>query len=320
LLASGDFVGNLETSLRILGETLALDFIFVSVTQAKAAERREEPPHLHTVLVLENERGRWSELLSSNAGAEPFQYKEAIAADLQEEAFFCGKISDFLNANNLNWEVEENDKLMFIPLRAGHHLKGVLAVGKKQGEALNINFRSLKTYTATLANWLERYEVFRQVRGERDHLRDVLNMGISSDYDKDVLKPEWEHSIMDAQLLNRKIVTTIPDQVFIIDLQDHSNLYSNKPTFLGYRLDDIDDPFEFFQQLIHPDDVGPAFENFFEKLSQSADDEIIESEYRMYSKEGELTWFNERVKVFKRDKQGNVWQYLNILQDITKRK
>lgn len=129
-----------------------------------------------------------------------------------------------------------------------------------------------------------------------------------------------EHSIMDAQLLNRKILSTIPDQVFIVDLQDHSNFYSNKPTFLGYTLDDIDHPFVFFQQLLHPDDFGPAFENFFEKLSRVSDDEIIESEYRMYTKDGDLVWFNERAKVFKRDQEGKVKQYLIILKDVTESK
>lgn len=129
-----------------------------------------------------------------------------------------------------------------------------------------------------------------------------------------------EHSIMDAQLLNHKILSTIPDQVFIIDLQDHSNFYSNKPTFLGYSLDDIEDPSKFFKQLIHPNDFGSAFENFFEKLNLADDEEIIELEYRMYAKSGDLVWIHERSKVFKRDKAGNVKQYLTVLQDITRRK
>ena len=82
----------------------------------------------------------------------------------------------------------------------------------------------------------------------------------------------------------------------------------------------IDNPFEFFQKLIHPEDLGPAFENFFEKLMSVSDDDTIETEYRMFTKEEKVVWFSERVKVFKRDEEGNVWQYINVLQDITARK
>ncbi|PHN01948.1 PAS domain S-box protein [Flavilitoribacter nigricans] len=322
LLATSDFVGNLETSLRILGKALSLDAVFVSVLEPPIPVTGDDGGLIRTPLVLEKQAGVWRELLNRKVDCEPLQYKENLLTSPRADRPIIGEFSEFFDKIDLNWNVKSEDWVHLMPLYSNGALKGVLGFGVEAGSAKKLEFYQgfIGTFIETLANWLERYEVFKLVRSERDQLRDLVNMGEPLAVKDAELRPNWEYSISDAQLLNRKIVTTIPDHVFIIDLHDHSNLYSNRSNFLGYSLENIDDPFEFFQQLIHPDDIGPAFENFFEKLSGAADDDIIESEYRMYTKTGEVVWFNERVKVFKRDKQGAVWQYLNILQDITNRK
>lgn len=322
LFSSGDFVGNLETSLRILGKSLSLDFLFLSVAEQANNGQKPEYENFQTLLVLEKNKAGWQELLDRKEHPGLFPYKDQVFSVEENGRTLIGEFGDFFEEVSLDWSVNAEDWVHLIPLWSNGKMKGILGLGVLAGSAKKLESHSscLTAYINTLAGWLERQEAFKAVRLERDHLRDLLNMGESLAEKEKGLELKRKHSINDAQLLNRKIVTTIPDQVFIIDLHDHSNLYSNKPIFLGYSLKGIDNPFDFFQQLIHPDDVGPAFENFFEKLAVVTDDDIIESEYRMFTKEGEVVWFNERVKVFKRDQEGNVWQYINILQDITHRK
>lgn len=189
--------------------------------------------------------------------------------------------------------------LYFIPVLPGKQLDTSLCLLLDQEEEpiwTEADNTILITYANALGSWLDIYRA-----------------------DAALTQSGMATTLTDILLLNRKIVTTIPDQIFIIDLHNQTNLYSNRPVFLGYDLSLIENPFEFFQKLIHPDDFGPAFENFFEKLFAATDDEIIESEYRMFTKEGEVIWFNERVKVFKRDENEQVWQYLVLLQDVTAR-
>ena len=322
LLASSDFLGNLENSLRILGKILDVDLVFVAVARSNAgAIHPDSSPDLSTLVVLEKKNGRWRGIQHRETRKLSIHHQIGDQPAFKKDHVLSGPFTHFFTPGDLDEDLEPVQWVDLLPLWANGKLKGVLGFGVKKncGERVFPHDISIKVFTATLANWLERYEVFKGVCRERDQLRDVLNLGGAAT-ESNNSKPDPEHSVRDAQLLNRKIFTTIPDQVFIIDLHDHSNLYSNKATFLGYSLETIDDPFEFFQQLIHPDDLGPAFEHFFEKLSQAGDDEVIESEYRMYTKDGDLIWFSERVKVFKRDEKGQVRQYLTILQDITSRK
>lgn len=319
LLAGGDFLPNLRASLQIIGNAFhwnRLFFISSDTSDPRATVMLEQ-------LAIERHGEAWNDL--PEEGADPqslYTLKAPVLALLKANETVAGSFAELFAGNEPVWHQDAAGQFSLIPLFSGDAFRAVLGIGQPhEREPLQDEEQMLlDTYLQSLVSWLDRYELFRTVRRERDQLRDLINFGEPLAVKEAILKPNWAHSITDAQLLNRKITTTIPDQIFIIDLHDYSNLFSNRATFLGYDLASIDNPFEFFQQLIHPDDLGPAFEEFFEKLMQATDDEIIESEYRMFTKAGEVVWFNERVKVFKRDSEGQVWQYLNVLQDITSRK
>jgi PAS domain S-box-containing protein len=319
LLVSSDFLTDVITSLKIIADLLEANTFYFLL----CSEDPEEEDGMHILFAMSREKEEWKEVIDPVGEMERLQLKETILSILHSGGMANGiRASDLPGLPKLQEEQCVNT-FQFVPAQAGEQLSGVMCFGMETciEEMLEPSERMLlDTYSKTLGNWIRRYQKIKVLRKERDYFRDVINLGSPEDIADTALTSDWQSSVKDAQLLNRKIASTIPDHIFIIDLVDHSNLYSNKPTFLGYSLENIDAPFEFFQKLIHPEDIGPAFDSFFERLMRASDDELIESEYRMLTKEGEVIWFSERVKVFKRDKDGQVWQYINILQDITKRK
>ncbi|MCB0633495.1 MAG: PAS domain S-box protein [Lewinella sp.] len=320
LLATSDFLTNLMNSLQIITNLLEVDSVYFLLC---CDEEEDSSSCMKVLFAMNRNKDGWREVIDPAGNSTELRLPQTMSETLREGNSISGIDINELTGLKEIWETHSVQTLQLMPAISNGHLAGVLCFEVEQPieeEMQPLEKLLLNTYCQTLGNWIKRYEKIKGLRRERDYFRDIINLGSPEDIVDAALKSDWQSSVMDAQLLNRKIASTIPDQIFIIDLLDHSNLYSNKPTFLGYSLDNIDTPFEFFQKLIHPEDIGPAFENFFDRLSRASDNELIESEYRMFTKGGEVVWFSERVKVFKRDKNGQVWQYLNVLQDITKRK
>lgn len=320
LLAPGDFIGNVATSLRILAESLDLNMVFILASTAADGDDIGSAGDLQAQVVLERVRNSWQEVSLQHGKEQLLELREHAIQELLEQRAVAGTVGALFSKVDLDWAAKSEDQVRLLPLEANGIFHGALGLSVQHAfEDILALQQLLNTYTLTLAHCIERHIAFRQIRRERDQLRTAFNLA-GPNVVEATGWADLEHSFRDLQLLNRKIISTIPDQVFIIDLQDHANFYSNKSTFLGHVLEDIEQPFAFFKQFIHPDDVEMAFGNSFEKLNAAADDEIIECEYRIFDKDGEIVWFNERVKVFKRDSEGKVWQYLSILEDISKRK
>ncbi len=116
------------------------------------------------------------------------------------------------------------------------------------------------------------------------------------------------------------LVTTVPDCLFVIDLEFNKIVFSNQETFAGYDFLAADSPLELFASIIHPDQRQTGLDNFFERFRKAKDNDIIESEYCLRHKDGHWIWAQERVRVFQRFPDGKVRQYLTSLEDITDKK
>ena len=116
------------------------------------------------------------------------------------------------------------------------------------------------------------------------------------------------------------LVTTIPDCLFVVDLEYNRIVYSNKEEFAGYNFVAADSPLELFASLMHPDQRQMGLDNFFQRFREAKDDEVIESEYRVRHRDGHWIWVQERVRVFQRFPDGKVRQYLSALEDVTEKK
>lgn len=87
---------------------------------------------------------------------------------------------------------------------------------------------------------------------------------------------------------------------------------------LGYEVEEIENSFSSWEQLIHPEDLPLAFAAInahFENITP-----IYEVEFRMLSKSGEWKWILSRGKLTERDKFGKPWRMTGTHKDISDRK
>lgn len=127
-------------------------------------------------------------------------------------------------------------------------------------------------------------------------------------------------ALLEEQKLYELITSTIPDFIFLVDIEQGKILFANTEMFLGYNIIDAGRPLDIFTNKIHPDDQSEAIGSFLHKLRDAEDGEIIQSEYRMQHTDGHWVWLNERAKVFGRFPDGIVKQYISVIQDITLQK
>ncbi|HEY9295527.1 MAG TPA: PAS domain-containing protein, partial [Phormidium sp.] len=138
----------------------------------------------------------------------------------------------------------------------------------------------------------------------------------------DMLRRENEQRLQESQRLLQQITDTIPGILYIYDLVENRNVYVNQQisALLGYTAEQIEAMGEtLFPQLVHPEDLA-KFPDHIQRFHSLPDGEVLESEYRMRSLDGEWYWFSGREIVFNRNTDGSARQVLGTAYDITKRK
>ncbi|MEP7290044.1 MAG: histidine kinase [Chloroflexota bacterium] len=125
-----------------------------------------------------------------------------------------------------------------------------------------------------------------------------------------------------SQRFNEKIVSTVPDMLYISDLVRGNTIYVNQSTnmLIGYdaaemRATDAD----LQAHMIHPDDLA-AYQSHQERMREAPDGPQLELTYRVQHHDGHWIWVHARETVFARDTQGRVTQVFGVAQDITLRK
>lgn len=87
---------------------------------------------------------------------------------------------------------------------------------------------------------------------------------------------------------------------------------------LGYEVEEIEDSFSSWEQLLHPEDLPKAFAAInahFENITPT-----YEVEFRMLSKSGEWKWILARGKLTERDEFGKPLRMTGTHKDISERK
>jgi len=131
-----------------------------------------------------------------------------------------------------------------------------------------------------------------------------------------------EQAILDNQRLLQAILDTIPDIIYIHDIEHYKDVFYTRHIGedLGYSIEEISElGDEFLEALIHEDDYT-ILPKHSEKIQSLKDREILECEYRIHHKNGIWRWISMRDVVFVRNDVGAPAKLLRVIQDITESK
>ena len=98
----------------------------------------------------------------------------------------------------------------------------------------------------------------------------------------------------------------------------HVFFNDNWSTMLGYDPGEIEQSFNTWKNLVHPDDWPEVKKTFDEHLQGKT--KIYTTEHRLKTKSGDYLWIADRGNVVERDKNGNSTRVVGIHIDISKRK
>jgi PAS domain S-box-containing protein len=131
-----------------------------------------------------------------------------------------------------------------------------------------------------------------------------------------------EINLQKTQRFIERITETTPNIIYIYDIQEQRNIYSNREIakILGYTSEQIKAMgAAFFVTVMHPEDLPKIFQGQ-QKFEGAEDEDVFEIEYRMIAANGEWRWLYSRDTVFSRDAKGKVKEIIGVAQDISDRK
>lgn len=131
-----------------------------------------------------------------------------------------------------------------------------------------------------------------------------------------------EIALRESQYLVERITETSPDILYIYDLQEKRNVYTNQEIYrlIGYSPDEICSMGnQLFNNLVHPEDL-PIVNDYHSRFINAGDEEIKEVEYRIQDKQGQWHWFLSHDTVFSRDIHNKPKQIVGAASEITERK
>ena len=131
-----------------------------------------------------------------------------------------------------------------------------------------------------------------------------------------------EDSLRASERFVHAIAGASPLTMYVFDRTEGRNIWANRQITadLGYTPEEVRDmgP-DFLARLLHPDDLA-KLPGLLARWDTAADDETLETEYRMRHADGTWRWFVGHDTVFARDPDGRVRQFLGTTQDVTARK
>jgi PAS domain S-box-containing protein len=177
------------------------------------------------------------------------------------------------------------------------------------------NRRALKGETV-LYEWLLEGEYYQTsvspLLQEDGHIAGVVGIGRNITRLK-----QLEQELREKQSFIEQITNTIPDMVYLYDVVERRNIYTNHAVeqILGYTSAEIQAMgSSLAERLIHPEDRQLKKEH--SRLNKAT----VETEMRFCHANGEWRWLRARETVFQRDVNGAPRLILGIAQDITRHK
>jgi PAS domain S-box-containing protein len=135
-------------------------------------------------------------------------------------------------------------------------------------------------------------------------------------------RKQAEQALKESQQFIQRINDTIPNILYIYDVEEKQNIYCNQAIthILGYSLSEIQSMGEsMLQNIVHPDDFVKVREHHDHVRYQKSED-LFFVEYRMRDVHGRWKWFYSQETVFLRNSDGTVKQIIGAASDITELK
>ncbi len=132
-----------------------------------------------------------------------------------------------------------------------------------------------------------------------------------------------ETALRDRNRFVESLINLSPDVIYIYDLVDSKNVYSNDgiQRILGYSVEEIKQiGSQLIPFLMHPDDLKVYSEETIPRYAQAKDNELISHIYRMKHKNGNWSWLESTELIYMRQADGSPQQIFGVIHEITERK
>ena len=132
-------------------------------------------------------------------------------------------------------------------------------------------------------------------------------------------RKQVEEALKENKNFIDKIINTAPNLVYIYDLVEKRNVYSNNgiKKLLGFGVGEIQKMGEkFFPELLHPDDLDKVLVHQ-ELLEKSTEGEVFEIDYRIKDSQGRYRILRSWDTGFKRGEDDKVQQVIGLAVDVT---
>ncbi len=175
-----------------------------------------------------------------------------------------------------------------------------------------------------LAAHLQSLGLTRDVPPTPKQWQSLLDL-LDQDYQRlrsDAVEPAAVEALLDNKYFIEKITDASPDIIYVYDLFEQRNVYSNREIahVLGYSPEQIKAMgTNLFPNLMHPADLAnlAAMLRRFENMT---DDETVDTEFRMRHANGDWRWLQSHEVIFARDDDGRARYVLGIIREITEEK
>jgi PAS domain S-box-containing protein len=172
---------------------------------------------------------------------------------------------------------------------------------------------AIETLKKGATDYVLKHRLSRLVPAVRRALREAEERAI---------RQRAEESLRESQRFIERVADSTPNILYVYDLIEQRNVYVNRAItrILGYTPEEIKTMGrEFFQNLLHPDDLRLHNERR-ERFATAKEGDIIETEYRMKGADGEWHWLYSRDTVLSRTADGQPQLIVGVAEDITERK
>ncbi|HEY3360697.1 MAG TPA: PAS domain-containing protein [Methanosarcina sp.] len=184
---------------------------------------------------------------------------------------------------------------------------------KSGAPAISIEYRIITK--AGDVRWInERVFIQRNIGGEATHFQGVI---------LDITKRKKSEEELEKTLKMQKVLTTAvnnsPAVIFLWKNEKYwpAIFVSDNVIQFGYTVEDFLSQRIQYGKIIHSDDLRRVEEELDRSIQKG--EVSFNSEYRIFTKAGDMLWVNERTFI-QREKDGEVACFQGIVLDITRRK